>query len=118
MGVEVIRPDVSGLMGAYGMALLAAETAEELQKGESTLLDSEGLNSLQVSTTMRNCGLCPNNCMLTINAFSDGRTYVTGNRCDRGAGDMIQEKRKSVPDRKSTRLNSSHEIPSRMPSSA
>ena len=49
------------------MALLAAETAEELQKGESTLLDSEGLNSLQVSTTMRNCGLCPNNCMLTIN---------------------------------------------------
>lgn len=78
MGVEVIRPDVSGLMGAYGMALLAAETAEELQKGESTLLDSEGLNSLQVSTTMRNCGLCPNNCMLTINAFSDGRTYVAG----------------------------------------
>ena len=43
MGVEVIRPDVSGLMGAYGMALLAAETAEELQKGESTLLDSEAL---------------------------------------------------------------------------
>ena len=53
MGVEVIRPDVSGLMGAYGMALLAAETAEELQKGNSTLLDSEGLNSLQVATTMR-----------------------------------------------------------------
>ncbi len=97
MGVEVIRPDVSGLMGAYGMALLAAETAEELQKGNSTLLDSEGLNSLQVATTMRNCGLCSNNCMLTINAFSDGRTYVTGNRCDRGAGGMIQEERKAVP---------------------
>ena len=97
MGVEVIRPDVSGLMGAYGMALLAAETAEELQKGNSTLLDSEGLNSLQVATTMRNCGLCSNNCMLTINAFSDGRTYVTGNRCDRGAGGMIQEERKPVP---------------------
>ncbi|MDU2462906.1 acyl-CoA dehydratase activase, partial [Veillonella sp.] len=97
MGVEVIRPDVSGLMGAYGMALLAAETAEELQKEKSTLLDSNGLNSLQVSTTMRNCGLCSNNCMLTINAFSDGRTYVTGNRCDRGAGGMIQEERKAVP---------------------
>ena len=97
MGVEVIRPDVSGLMGAYGMALLAAETAEELQKEKSTLLDSDGLNSLQVSTTMRNCGLCSNNCMLTINAFSDGRTYVTGNRCDRGAGGMIQEERKAVP---------------------
>ena len=97
MGVEVIRPDVSGLMGAYGMALLASEAAEELQNQHSTLLDSEGLKSLQVSTSMRNCGLCSNNCMLTINAFSDGRTYVTGNRCDRGAGDMIQEKHKPVP---------------------
>lgn len=97
MGVEVIRPDVSGLMGAYGMALLASEAAEELQKQHSSLLDVEGLKSLQVSTSMRNCGLCSNNCMLTINAFSDGRTYVTGNRCDRGAGDMIQEKHKPVP---------------------
>lgn len=97
MGVEVIRPDVSGLMGAYGMALLASEAAEELQNQHSTLLDSEGLRSLQVSTSMRNCGLCSNNCMLTVNAFSDGRTYVTGNRCDRGAGDMIQEKHKPVP---------------------
>ena len=79
MGVEVIRPDVSGLMGAYGMALLASEAAEELQNQHSTLLDSDGLKSLQVSTSMRNCGLCSNNCMLTINAFSDGRTYVTGN---------------------------------------
>ena len=97
MGVEVIRPDVSGLMGAYGMALLASEAAEELQNQHSSLLDVEGLKSLQVSTSMRNCGLCSNNCMLTINAFSDGRTYVTGNRCDRGAGDMIQEKHKPVP---------------------
>ena len=97
MGVEVIRPDVSGLMGAYGMALLASEAAEELQNQHSTLLDLAGLKSLQVSTSMRNCGLCSNNCMLTINAFSDGRTYVTGNRCDRGAGDMIQEKHKPVP---------------------
>ena len=97
MGVEVIRPDVSGLMGAYGMALLASEAAEELQNQHSTLLDMAGLKSLQVSTSMRNCGLCSNNCMLTINAFSDGRTYVTGNRCDRGAGDMIQEKHKPAP---------------------
>ena len=97
MDVEVIRPDVSGLMGAYGMALLASEAAEELQNQHSTLLDMAGLKSLQVSTSMRNCGLCSNNCMLTINAFSDGRTYVTGNRCDRGAGDMIQEKHKPVP---------------------
>ncbi|WP_456156486.1 acyl-CoA dehydratase activase-related protein [Veillonella sp.] len=104
MGVEVIRPDVSGLMGAYGMALLASEAAEELQNQHSTLLDMDGLKSLQVSTSMRNCGLCSNNCMLTINAFSDGRTYVTGNRCDRGAGDMIQEKHKPVPNMVDTKL--------------
>ena len=104
MGVEVIRPDVSGLMGAYGMALLASEAAEELQNQHSTLLDIDGLKSLQVSTSMRNCGLCSNNCMLTINAFSDGRTYVTGNRCDRGAGDMIQEKHKPVPNMVDTKL--------------
>ncbi len=106
MGVEVIRPDVSGLMGAYGMALLASEAAEELQNQHSTLLDSDGLKSLQVSTSMRNCGLCSNNCMLTINAFSDGRTYVTGNRCDRGAGDMIQEKHKPVPNMVDVKLRS------------
>lgn len=103
MGIEVIRPDISGLMGAYGMALLASETAEDAT-AVSGLLDLEGLRSLHVSTSMRNCGLCPNNCMLTINAFSDGRTYVTGNRCDRGAGDMIQEKRKPVPNMVDTKL--------------
>ena len=126
LGVEVIRPDTAGLMGAYGMALLAAEHVEELAESygvtvdatnssaatnggmtpdgvpydgiiRSGLVDLEALQQLHVSTTMRNCGVCSNNCMLTINAFSDGRKYVTGNRCDRGAGDMIQEKHKTVP---------------------
>ena len=97
MGVEVIRPDVFWIDGCIRYGSSCSGNGGRVTKGESTLLDSEGLNSLQVSTTMRNCGLCPNNCMLTINAFSDGRTYVTGNRCDRGAGDMIQEKRKPVP---------------------
>lgn len=134
MGLEVIRPDISGLMGAYGMALLAAEAAETAMSIATTtdtisaantnvgnigtvtdraatvpprsrLLDARGLCSLHVATSMRSCGLCPNNCMLTINAFSDGRTYVTGNRCDRGAGDMIQEKRKPVPNMVEAKLH-------------
>ncbi len=97
LGVEVIRPDTAGLMGAYGMAILAQEAAEETKENYSTLADLEAIKSLAVTTTMRHCGLCANNCMLTINAFTDGRKYVTGNRCDRGAGDMIQEKHKPVP---------------------
>ncbi|WP_277301673.1 acyl-CoA dehydratase activase-related protein [Veillonella montpellierensis] len=97
LGVEVIRPDTAGLMGAYGMALLAQEHAQEEDNHTSQLVNAEQLHTLQVETTMRHCGLCANNCMLTINAFSDGRTYVMGNRCDRGAGKMIQEKHKPVP---------------------
>lgn len=105
LGVEVIRPDTAGLMGAYGMALFAQEHAQEEGKMTSSLVDLEGLRSLRVETTMRNCGLCSNNCMLTINAFSDGRTYVTGNRCDRGAGKMIQEKHKPVPNMVAVKLH-------------
>lgn len=97
LGIDVIRPDTAGLMGAYGMALLAAEQATDLNKQESTILTADQIPSLSVKTSMRHCGLCANNCMLTINEFSDGRTYVTGNRCDRGAGKMIQEKHAPVP---------------------
>ncbi len=97
LGVEVICPDTAGLMGAYGMALLAQENLEETGADHSTLISVDDLKTLHVDTSMTHCGLCSNNCMLTINEFSDGRKYVTGNRCDRGAGDMIQEKRKVVP---------------------
>lgn len=96
LGVTVIRPDTAGLMGAYGMALLAVEQWQT-RPCQSTLASPQALQSLQLQTTMRHCELCSNHCLLTINAFSDGRAYVSGNRCDRGAGSMIQEKTAPVP---------------------
>jgi len=83
-GREVIRPDIAGSMGAYGAALLARERAGA--DGVSTLLSREEIDHLQVRQTKVHCGRCSNNCLLTINDFGGGRRFVTGNRCEKGAG--------------------------------
>ena len=81
MGVEVIRPDIAGLMGAYGAALFGRGKARADQT--STLLDRQELADFRQETESRVCGLCGNNCQLTINTFADGATFISGNRCDR-----------------------------------
>jgi len=82
---EVIRPDIAGIMGAFGAALIARERYEETGT-ESTLLRPEELGGFEAETGTRHCGLCGNNCLLTINTFSDGREFISGNRCEKGAG--------------------------------
>lgn len=82
-GREVIRPNTAGLMGALGAALIA----KERYKGtHTTLFGMEKLEKFDTHTTLRRCGLCSNNCLLTVNEFSDGREFITGNRCERGLG--------------------------------
>ena len=81
MGVDVIRPDIAGLMGAYGAALYGQRKAQAGQV--STLLSREALAAFSQKTENRVCGLCGNNCQLTINTFADGATFVSGNRCER-----------------------------------
>lgn len=82
-GAEVICPDISGLMGAFGAALIARSG----YKGQPTTMPPLGkLLSLTGTSTTRRCGGCTNNCMLTVNRFSEGRSYVTGNRCEKGLG--------------------------------
>lgn len=81
-GMEVVRPDIAGLMGAYGMARIAMDNDDE---EPSTILNLQELESLTYTNEMRNCGKCTNNCMLTITSFNDGREYISGNRCERGA---------------------------------
>lgn len=81
---EVIRPDASGLMGAYGAAIIAGN--EYREGARSTLLSSEEIDLFGVTTEHGRCRRCGNNCILTISKFSDGRRYVTGNRCEKGAG--------------------------------
>lgn len=81
---EAVRPDIAGIMGAFGAALIARERYDENQ--ETSMLTIEKINSLQYSTSMANCKGCTNNCRLTINRFSGGRQYISGNRCERGIG--------------------------------
>ena len=83
-GREAVRPDIAGIMGAFGAALIARERYSADQ--ETTMLSIEKINELKYTTSMANCRGCTNNCRLTINKFSGGRQYVSGNRCERGIG--------------------------------
>ncbi|QLY78388.1 2-hydroxyacyl-CoA dehydratase [Clostridium intestinale] len=78
---EVIRPDIAGLMGAFGAALISKE--RYTQGYESTLVPLEELESFTFDTSLERCGLCGNNCLLTKNKFSNGETFISGNRCER-----------------------------------
>ncbi len=82
-GVDAIRPDIAGIMGAFGAALIARERYEGQQ---TTMLSLEQIMSLQYSTSMTRCQGCTNHCLLTINKFTGGRQFISGNRCERGLG--------------------------------
>lgn len=90
---EAVRPDIAGIMGAFGAALIAKERYHEkktkmcgnLEK-ETTMLSYEKIQSLEYTTRMAKCRGCTNNCRLTINQFSGGRQYISGNRCEKGIG--------------------------------
>ena len=81
MGTDVIRPEISGLMGAYGAALYARDKMSK--KSKSTILTPDKLNNFVHEIRSVNCGGCSNNCRLTVNTFSDGRKYIAGNRCEK-----------------------------------
>lgn len=83
-GVHVTRPDIAGIMGAFGAALIARERHEAGYA--STMLSIEQINNLSYTTKLARCQGCTNHCLLTINKFSDNRQYITGNRCERGLG--------------------------------
>jgi len=102
MGVEVIRPDIAGLMGAYGAALYGRGKWKPGRK--STLLTAKELEDFRQETRSEVCGRCGNNCQLTINTFADGETFISGNRCDRpvtgqadsGERNLYEYKRKLI----------------------
>lgn len=79
IGGQVIRPDIAGLMGAYGCAIYAAEQGES----HSNLLSKEELETFEHHTEIKICDLCGNHCQLTVNRFSGGRNLIAGNRCER-----------------------------------
>ncbi|MGI6175887.1 MAG: acyl-CoA dehydratase activase-related protein [Christensenellales bacterium] len=77
LDIEVIRPSIAGLMGAYGAALYA------LQARAAGILSYQALRTFEHTVQDARCGLCSNNCRLTVNKFSFGRTFISGNRCER-----------------------------------
>ena len=93
-GCEVIRPDIAGIMGAFGAALIARERYMDHPEA-TTMLSLEDIQALTYTTTMTKCRGCTNNCRLTINRFSGGRQYISGNRCERGLG--ASKKKTDIP---------------------
>ncbi len=88
-GCECVRPDIAGIMGAFGAALIARERFRD--GCSTTMLSIDDINDLQFETSMARCKGCTNSCLLTINRFSGNRKFISGNRCERGLG---QEKNK------------------------
>lgn len=83
-GREAVRPDIAGIMGAFGAGLIARDKYTEGY--QTTLVSREEMNALEIKSTMARCQGCTNHCLLTINQFSGGRRFITGNRCERGLG--------------------------------
>lgn len=79
IGHDVVRPEMAGIMGAYGAALYAMENSN----ASSTILDQQGLANFKHEITMTTCNGCSNHCKLTINTFANGRRFISGNRCDK-----------------------------------
>jgi len=86
---EVVRPDIAGIMGAFGAALIAKD---RYVFGEQTkLMQGQDLYNFKTETSMKRCGLCGNNCLVSIKHFSNGSNYISGNRCERGTGkDLVK----------------------------
>ena len=82
-GCEAVRPDIAGIMGAFGAALIARK---HYQGQKTTMLTIDQINDLKFETTMTRCKGCTNSCLLTINRFTGGRQFISGNRCERGIG--------------------------------
>lgn len=93
---EVVRPNISGLMGAYGAALYS----KLYSKGNSSILSNEDLNTFSHEVKGANCGLCNNNCRLTINTFDNSRKFISGNRCERPLAKKNTVKNLSIYDYK------------------
>ncbi len=101
LGRNVIRPAIAGLMGAFGCALYAKENA----KGDkSSLLTAQQLEQFSYRSTAAQCGGCGAHCNLTIIRFNDGHKFISGNRCEKGAGIKIDTENENLYEYKYKKL--------------
>jgi len=89
IGVNVIRPNISGLMGAYGAALFAKEKSKKMGLKVSKIFNLEELKYFFYKTNSVTCKGCTNNCDLTIVTFQGGKKYIAGNKCERPTGRKV-----------------------------
>ncbi len=89
LGKEVVRPDIAGMMGAYGAAIVAKEN--HLDGTKSSIVKLEEIDLFTVETTSKRCKLCENRCLMTVNTFNNGKSFITGNRCEKGVGKSVSE---------------------------
>ncbi len=83
-GCQAVRPNIAGIMGAFGAALIARERYDGTKT--TTMLPLDKIINLKYETRMTRCKGCTNNCVLTVNRFGGGRQFISGNRCERGLG--------------------------------
>lgn len=95
IGKNVVRPDIAGLMGAYGCSMIAMDNY--MEGTESSILTPEELDDFTVEHSNGRCKGCENQCILTINKFGDGSKFVTGNRCEKGAGGAHHANKSAEP---------------------
>jgi Activator of 2-hydroxyglutaryl-CoA dehydratase (HSP70-class ATPase domain) len=107
LGKNVIRPNIAGLMGAYGAGLYAKYNL----KGKTTTINKEGLLNFEHKVKSVICGLCENNCTLTINTFGDSRKFIGGNRCERPIKGKTKEQKYNMYDEKRKLIQSYKPIP-------
>ena len=104
MGVDVIRPDIAGMMGAYGAALYAKQMMEHEKQHQKTtgeqeaaatkdsdILNYEELKEFTYSIKSVTCNGCNNHCQLTVNDFGNGRRFIGGNRCEKPVTNQAQD---------------------------
>ena len=89
IGVEVIRPDIAGMMGAFGAALYAKQTHKG--DGYSGILSYEDMKAFTYSIKSVTCNGCNNRCQLTVNDFGGGRRFIGGNRCEKPVTNKAQD---------------------------
>ena len=95
LGRNVIRPAIAGLMGAFGCALFAMEKTKNQQR-TSKILTLEQLREFAYNSTAIQCKGCGAHCNLTIIKFNDGHRFVSGNRCEKGAGIKVKDRAENM----------------------
>ena len=91
-GCKAIRPDIAGIMGAFGAALIAKD---RYTGQKSTMLSFKEINELRFKTSMTRCQGCINHCLLTVNEFTGDRKFISGNRCEKGLG--LEKNKEQIP---------------------